>query len=516
MPVQAPSIDRALAQAGDLIIDVMNRNTLPGLAVGVVAGSELVYAHGFGLADISGGREVTPDTVFRIGSISKTFTAIGLMQLWEQGRFGLDDPVNDYLKAFKVEHPDPSAPPVTFRHLLTHTAGIGEAPSLRTLLNFRNVFGLAAREGETVPPLGEYYGGLLRTEVYPGAKWAYANHGFATLGQLIEDISGQPFESYMLERVFRPLGMNKTDFLRSERVRSQLAAGYQIKKGLLEPVKYMEIAVRAAGSMFSSVNEMAKYVAALLNGGANESGSVLRPDTLAMMMEPHYQIDPRLTAIGLAFWIDRVGDHRVVSHGGGWPGFTSSMAVAPDDGVGIVVFTNATTLLAPHSVALGLLRRILDVPDPATQLPRPGLLERPHVWRELVGSYGPKPGLLTNARIWMMFGGEAEVVVRDHRLAIRALTGPLRKGLPLYQVNGPDALAFETVFEGEAIPVVFQPDATGRIECLCIGGMGPQTLYKRSRFESVKFRAQVALGSAAVAALWAARRCRRREEREHD
>src|SRR3989337_679162 len=131
------TLDRVLAQADGLIIAAMNEHALAGLAVGIIHDGALVYAKGFGLADAREERPVTPDTVFRIGSISKTFTAIALMQLWEQGKFQLGEPVSGHLKAYKLEHRDPGAPPVTFRHLLTHTAGIGEFRTIADLARFR-------------------------------------------------------------------------------------------------------------------------------------------------------------------------------------------------------------------------------------------------------------------------------------------------------------------------------------------------------------------------------------------
>ena len=422
-----PMPDRAWPENSEidtLVIDAMNEHTLPGAAVGIVRDGELIYAKGFGLADFKEQRPVTADTVFRIGSISKTFTAIGLMQLWEQGKFDLDDPVNDYLKAFQIQHSDPNAPPVTFRHLLTHTSGIGELRSLSDLILDLPGGILAGKEGTQVR-LDEYYADGLTPDTYPGEKWAYANHGFGALGHLVEEINGQPLEQYMVERVFRPLGMLHTDYIRTERVRDKLATGYALKRGLHKPVIYKEIAPWPAGSIFSSVNDMSKYVAALMNGAANEHGSVLRPETLHLMMERQYEVDERLGAMGLAFWLDSVAGHRIAWHGGGWDGFVSSMHVAVDDGVGAVVFCNATSN-APYQIIGDLMRRLLDVEE-QTLLPRPGVLESPHLWEELCGFYGPRKGFLTNFRTWLTLAGEAEVFVRDGHLAMRGALG-LAKG----------------------------------------------------------------------------------------
>lgn len=509
--VSQETLDEVLAEADDLLIAAVNERALPGLAVGIVHDGELVYAKGFGMADGKTERAVTPDTVFRIGSISKTFTAIGLMQLWEQGKFQLDDPVSRYLKAYKLEHRDPNAPPVTFRHLLTHTAGIGEFRTISDLARFRSSFALGVKEGEPVPALDEYYGGRLTPELYPGEKWAYANHGFATVGQLVEDISGETFEQYMLRHVLEPLGMFHTDYLRSERVRDQLAIGYGSKKGLPTPVNYHEIAVRPAGSIFSSVNEMAKYLAALMSGGGNQHGSVIKPDTLRMMMEPHYQLDECLPAMGLAFWLDSIDGHRRAGHDGGWPGFVSAMQVAPDDGLGVIAFTN-TRSTAPHAIATDLMRRMLDVPEAAVQLPRPGILESPHLWHELCGFYGPRPGFLTNARIWEAFGGEAEVFVKDNHLAVRSLIGPAGKGLRLYPTDPSDPLLFQTEFERLPTPVVFKRNEAGEVDRLCVGGeFGFTTVHKRARRESLRFRAGAALaGLSGLAGALLLRKLRRR------
>jgi CubicO group peptidase (beta-lactamase class C family) len=161
------AVERILERADELIVGAMNERTTPGAGAGVVSGSETVYAKGFGLADVEQGRQVTPKTVFRIGSITKTMTAIGLMQLWEQGEFDLDDPVNEYLGNYRVEHPGPAAPPVTFRHMLTHTSGIGELRKITYLL--RPMIGLGTKPDAPVPSTAEHYARGLRTETHPRA-----------------------------------------------------------------------------------------------------------------------------------------------------------------------------------------------------------------------------------------------------------------------------------------------------------------------------------------------------------
>src|SRR3712207_2035105 len=333
-----------LERVDGLVVRAMNEDAAPGMGVGIVRGTETIYAEGFGLADTERRRPVSPRTVFRIGSISKTMTALGLMQLWERGLFGLDDPVNRYLKSYHVRQPDPTAPPVTFRHMLTHTAGIGEVRGPTDL--FRPVIGLGNKPGRPVPTPAEYYPKGLRSAIRPGTKWAYSNHAFNTLGQLVEDISGEPFAAYMGRQVFEPLGMGSTDYVPSERVRESLAQGYNFSRGRLKPVDYLEITVRGAGSVFSTVEDMCRYVAAILGGGANDRGRVLKRETLSLMMEPHYRLEDRLPAMGFAFLLDDFDGYTLAGHDGGWPGFLSSMLLCPAEGVGVVAFVNASSKAA--------------------------------------------------------------------------------------------------------------------------------------------------------------------------
>jgi CubicO group peptidase (beta-lactamase class C family) len=477
------SVEKTLKQIDEILVPYFNEAALPGLAVGVVHEGSLVCTRNYGFSNIEQRKPVTPDTVFRIGSISKTFTAMAVMQLFAQGKFELDDPVNDHLKCFKVLHRDPNAPPVTIRHLLTHTSGIGELRKLSDI--FLPQGGLGANPDMPSLPLGDYYQGVLRSEVYPGEKWAYANHAFNTLGQLVEDVSGQPFAGYMLQHVFEPLGMNKTDYLLSERVRAELAQGYNIKKGRHVPVPYMRIEVPGAGSIFSSVNEMAKYVAALMNGGKNEHGSVLAPELLEMMMTSQYENDARVFNMGLAFILMKFANHRIAWHNGGWPGFISAMYTAPDDGLGVLVFTNSSSPL-PDRIAIDLLHRLLGLPDPVSQVPAKNILEAPHLWPELCGFYAPKKGFLTNLRLWVGFGGEVQVIVKENHLALRGLVGVSHKGIPLYRADAGDDLIYKTVLEGNVITVAFQrSNKGGKILRLLVGS---NTFYRTQPSQSLRYR----------------------------
>ena len=150
-------------------------------------------------------------------------TAIGLMQLRDQGLFDLDDPVNKFLATGSPIEPPAGGADVTFRHLLTHTAGIGEVPRVSDLVRPK-AWGMG-KPGTAGADLAAIYRGTLRPDSVAGSKWAYANHGFAVLGQLVEDISGRPFAEHMLEQLFDPLGMASTEYTRTDRTTGRVATG---------------------------------------------------------------------------------------------------------------------------------------------------------------------------------------------------------------------------------------------------------------------------------------------------
>jgi CubicO group peptidase (beta-lactamase class C family) len=487
-------------------IEAARRHGLGGLALAEVRAGEEPVTECLGSAHASPSVAVTPWTVFRIASISKTLTAVGLMQLQEEGRVALDDPVNDHLKTLRVEAPA-GAPEVTVRHLLTHTSGIGELPRARDLVSPRK-WGVGP-PGAGPPDLASLYGGSVRPEVRPGTKWAYANHGFAVLGQLVADLSGRPFADRMRSSVLDPLGMDRTDYLRSERVARELAAGYHWRLGRFRQVRDYDVLLLGAGSVMSCLLDVCRYAEWLLHGGDGPRGHVLESETLAEMMSPQFSPDPRIPGLGLAFFLDDFGGHRVAGHDGNIPGFASSLLVSPDDGVGIVALANTSTFIGAHLAAASAMRLLLGVADPAGQLPREDVPERPELWEELEGHFAPAPGFLTNMRTWQIAGGEVQVLVRRRHLVLRALS-PLRalaRGVRLHPVDEEDPLAFAVGIEGLPVPVVFRRDESGRASEICIGAPALAVLHRRPAWRSSRtwLRAAVAGATAATAAARTAR-----------
>jgi CubicO group peptidase (beta-lactamase class C family) len=512
----AARIDRP--ELTERVGEILNRRPAVGLAVGLVRDGRLEFFHGHGVADIASSTPITEDTVFRIGSLTKTFTAIAVMQLWEEGLVDLDAPACDYLRAFRLVPAGPGFRPATLRHLLTHTAGVPEVLRVSDLLHPDwGAFGSrpaipSVKVGDPLLSLADYYRDGLPIVVEPGSATAYSNHGFATLGQIVEDVSGASLDGYLREHIFEPLGMTDTDLIRTGRVESRLATGYDLGPSGAQPVIDREWVGLGGGGVYASSRDMARYVAALVGGGANEHGSILRPATLATMFEAHYRPDPRLPGMGLAFFRSESGGHRLVGHDGILPGFTSSLLVAPDDGIGLIAFTNGSSgAMAWMPIELErLLRHLLDVPDEATRTDVP---HHPEIWSEICGRYR-LPDRISDLRGRVAMGAGLDVFVGGGRLMARILTPvpALYRGVPLQPDDESDPYLFRADLSPFGMPTV-------RIAFDHEAGVGTTALhtdlqslsfYKRRTTGGPGLWAAGALGAVAVATVARAARRRRR------
>jgi len=440
------------------VTQVLDHWPCAGLAVAVIADGGLAWFYGHGLADVTAKTPITEDTVFRIASLTKTFTAIAVMQLWEQGLVDLDAPANDYLRTFRLVPTNASQRPATVRHLLTHTAGVGYWRRLSDLLKPGVGSGVRAAPSGALP-LAAYYRAGLPVEVEPGTKWAYSNHGFAALGQIVEDVTGQPLDRYLRARIFDPLGMARTDLIRSERVRPHLGTGYVLGSRGLKPVADREVPTPGGGGMYSATADIARYIATLLKVAANEHGSVLRPETLATMFEPHFQPDPRVPGMGLAFELGEEGGQRTVGKTGILSGFHSAISLVPDTGIGVIVFSNTGGLDgrgATVPLATMLLRLLLGLPVDPIRIDIP---PRPETWSEICGWYAPAQGPVTNLSSRVLMGAGAEVVVQSGHLMLKPLTPipAMRRGFRLYPDDPDDPWVFRIYFPefGMNLRVVF-------------------------------------------------------------
>ncbi len=500
-----PEIDgRAI---GATVDEMLNRHPVVGLAVGVVRDGRLKFFDGRGVADIASQLPITEDTVFRIASITKTFTAIAVMQLWEQGLVDLEAPVGNYLRSYELIPAEVGHRPATSCHLLTHTAGLGELA--HPWGAFLPDFGESVKVGEPVPTLADFYRGALRLHAEPGNRFVYNNHGPSTLGQLVEDVSGMPLDRYFRERIFEPLGMTDSDLLRSEAVAQRLATGYEIRSGGVAEVEDREMVTAGAASIYSTPRDMARYLVALTRGGSNEHGSILSAETLAMMFEPQYRPDPRIPGMGLGFFRIDIGDRIVVGHQGTHPGFHSQILLSPDDGVAVIVVTNGAgkaDFWLPAETSR-LLRHLIGAPDRVVPTDIP---HRPELWDDICGWYRLS-ARVTDVRLRGMMGAGAEVFVRGGRLMLRFLTPipALARGFPLHPADRDDPWVFlidlsESGFD--PMRVVFGQDRAGTTKRLCLDVM-PLVLDKQPAVTNPR---RWTVGVAAVAGAVTARGMLRR------
>ena len=475
------------------------RHPAVGLAVGVVRDGHLYHFHGHGLADIVSGTPVTEDTVFRIGSITKTFTAIAVLQLCERGLVDLDAPAGDYLRGYRLVAAKPGHRPPTVRQLLTHTAGLPQLVYPTRVL--RPVLGETVPYGQRVPALDEFYRGRLHLIAEPGTRHTYSNHGFAALGQIVEDVTGQPLSRHFREHIFGPLGMTDTDLARSDRVSAWLATGYALRAGGPRPVRDCDLVTAGAGGIYSTTADMARYMAALLAGGSGEHGQILKPETLTSMFAPHYQPDPRLPGVGLAFFRHNLGGHLVVEHDGLVPGFNSQMSLAPHDGTGVVAFTNgarsAMTWLGAEVTAI--LGNILGASEPVIRADVP---HHPDIWTDVCGWYSFR-GSLRDAQKWFVAG--AEIFVRRGQLTLRPVTPlpALARGLPLHPDDSGDPYVFRIDLSSLGLGtsrVVFSQSPHAVVTAFHLDlGFAPLSFDKQPATRNPRYWVSSALGAIAAA-----------------
>ena len=318
-----------------------------GFGAAITRGDEVVYLRTLGYRDVAANARTTHDTVFSIGSVSKVLTGIGVTRLVQSGRIGLDDEVNRHLRAFRVVAPTSADPPVTVRHRLTHTGG---AYSLG---------GEFAAPGEVAPTLPEYYGAEIACRFPAGSQGLYSNDGFAVLGQVIEDVASEPLDAFMRREVFDPAGMDTTTYTKTPAVQQRLATAYEIVFGEVNELVQRDMVLKPAGSVYSSLHDMARLAQVIGSNGRGERGQVLAADTLASMMIEHGEAAGSAFARrGLAFGMALANGHKLVCHNGGFPGFYSALSVAPEIGIGVVLLTN-TSSGAPAALAQSVHRHVL-------------------------------------------------------------------------------------------------------------------------------------------------------------
>lgn len=334
----------------DHVVDSLrDARGIPGLAIAVSRDGRVVYAKGFGFANLEHRVPVTPETVFQSGSVGKQFTATAVMQLVADGKLSVDDPVRKYF---------PEAPaswdPITIRHLLTHTSGLGDYPDdtdFRRDYTEDDLLAMIVRR-----PL----------EFAPGAKWRYSNLAYVTLGILIRRVSGKYYGDFLAERIFTPLGMG-TRVISERELVPHRAAGYRRQDNRIVNQDWVapSLNTTADGALYLTVLDLAKWDAGL------RGEQVLPARLLEQMWTPVRLNDGTTHPYGFGWAVATRAGRRVVEHGGAWQGFLAHIARYRDDGLAVSVLVN----LAARGVDPGdIAHRVaaLYLPAAADTTARPG------------------------------------------------------------------------------------------------------------------------------------------------
>jgi CubicO group peptidase (beta-lactamase class C family) len=358
---QSAAVQPVFARLDEYIARHMRETGIPGMMLALANRDGLIRASTYGFADTKAGLKVENETMFEIGSVSKSFVGLALVQLQEEGKLDFHKPVVQYLPWLKINSKFDA---ITTHHLLSHTAGLPGAPLLLDAL------------------LGELW-----TAYEPGKRFLYCNTGYNILGFLIAALDKRPFAEAMRERLLAPMGMTATSSTITNNLRKLMAVGYEPLNegkpfplhGPLAEAQWIEVDV-AAGSIASTPGDMAKYMRMLLNRGALPKGRLISEDgfklfTKAAINSP-YRGEP--ASYGYGLWVSDIGGHTRLRHTGGMVAFSSSIDVDVTAGVGAFASVNANLRgyrpVSATKYAIELFNASLDgkkLPDLPAAVPAP-------------------------------------------------------------------------------------------------------------------------------------------------
>lgn len=320
-----------LAQAdavGKYIKSQMEQRRIPGVALKVIQNGKAVKTATYGIANLELNVRVKPQTVFEIGSITKQFTAAGILMLAQDGKLSVDDNISKYLK----DTPE-AWKKVTIRHLLTHTSGIKSYTGLDGFQIWRHLTQAQFIQAISAQPMG----------FQPGESWKYCNTGFNLLGYIIENVSGMNYWDFMSQRIFQPLEMHATTNRLLSLVIPNRAAGYEQTNHVWINRDCDLTEVFAAGAIASTVGDLAKWDASL------DGERLLQAASKEQMWTPVRLNDGKTRKYGFGWSLDEVEGHKNIGHSGSTSGFSASIQRFPNDKLAVIILTNtdeeiATTL----------------------------------------------------------------------------------------------------------------------------------------------------------------------------
>jgi CubicO group peptidase (beta-lactamase class C family) len=343
---QTINTDRVVAELEPEIQRALIAGNIPSASIALIAGDRVIWTGAYGYSNLWARTPATPSTVYLIGSTFKAMSTIALLQQMEQGKFKLDDRVNDYLTDFKIQNEDPQHP-VTFRHLLTHTSGLPGA------------FGPYPVWGDTAPPpLEEYLRKSLKVAKPPLTSVVYSNLAYTLVAYLVQKFSGVPYKQYIQEHVFAPLEMTSTAFEPTPEMEERLSIPYTVeeKTGSQVATVRLKAAVWPAGIVYGTVLNQANWLISNLNGGVFKGKRIISEQILEQMFTRQYdQFKGGIEGIwgndtagfGLTWWVQVRDGERYIAHSGSVPGYTAFLLGNRDRKLGFAILTNGNSA-HPH------------------------------------------------------------------------------------------------------------------------------------------------------------------------
>ena len=447
----------------EFIFESMSKTKLPGLSAAAVDRDGVIWSRGFGFRDVGAGLPATPDTVYGIGSITKSFTAIALLQLQEEGKLSVDDPIGKFLPlelAVKGE-------PVRIWHLLTHSSGIPALAYAEAFIRAATGAAPAWVPTATAEDIVTFMSGAEEWALEaPGARWFYLNEGYALLGKVIEEVSGLDYREYVRRRILEPLRLGSACFLEEIEASTEPAAPYVInREGIQERSSVPKGPIAADGGLAMSVLDLARYARMYLARGELEGARILSPDSIAEMEVARVPVPYRgplgEEGYGYGLWIipDFLG-RRVIGHGGSVLVYTAHMAYVPEEGIGIALLANASGPRLAHLALYGLALLLGEDPEALPFIAHGRALE------ELVGVYEAFRGTM---RVEVRPLGEMLVISMKDRYSEELI--PLVPEDPSGGVK-----RFFTLRNGRRLPVEFLVDGNEVkliYERYCFRRLGP-------------------------------------------
>ncbi len=336
---QSINIDRVISELEPEIQRTLLAGNIPSASIALIAGDRVIWISAYGYSNLWARTPATPSTVYLIGSTFKAMSTVALLQQMEQGKFKLDDRVNDYLTDFKIQGEDPQHP-VTFRHLLTHTSGLPAD------------FGPFPVWGDTAPPsLEEYLRKSLKVTKPPLTSVTYSNMAYTLVAYLVQNFSGVPYKQYIQEHIFTPLEMSSTAFEPRPDMEERLAIPYTVdeKTGSQVGAVRLKASVWPAGIVYGTVLNQANWLIANLNGGTFKGKRIMSEKTLEQMVTRQYDQfkgtienlwGNETAGFGLTWWTQARDGDRYIAHSGSVPGYTAFLLGNCNRKLGFAILTN--------------------------------------------------------------------------------------------------------------------------------------------------------------------------------